>query len=698
VYKIIYGIGLSLLLLGGAAYFKDKPNSLELRPCVDQLTQIHELFPDSADGVKKMLEKAISHSKLHLEALMRVEDKGRTFSNTIIQLDQAIEELHIAQAALYVLTLASPSEEVREAASQAVTQLRSYTLDACTLHEGVYKAVHAYDARLMKEQHELISPEQRYFLAELLKEFKRNGLELSQKKRARATELQKEFAQLAITFDTNIAASRDTVAVARDELKGMDEGFMRSFTFKTEEKNSIPLDQTTVKRILERCEVASTRKKFYQAFMRRAYPENEKVLSRMVAVGDELARELGYESYAHFALDEQMVKTPERAQEFLSMLLDSSRTIVQREFTLLKQGLPPSVVLKDGKFQPWDVAFVYDVYKRKHLQLDEALVSQYFPLEYTLPALLRIYEDFFGLSFVKLPKVDLWHKDLRAYAVYRKGQYRGTIILDLFPRPHKFTHAGHITVVPSLYDRCGPLLPGVGVLVTNFEAPQPDKPSLLKRSDVVVFFHEFGHALHALLGATTLASVSGTSTKQDFVEMPSQLLEEWLWSGEILQAISSHVKTHEPLPDAMIQTIIASKHFDAGDMILRQLFYAHLSLAFFLKGGQKPLSGLWQKLGDEIRFHIASDPENKGYCSFIHLSGYGPRYYGYLWSKVFALDLFGTIVQSGLRNAATGDRYITQILSKGGGKDPNELLIDFLGRKPSIDAFLKDLQHEQLAG
>jgi thimet oligopeptidase len=265
------------------------------------------------------------------------------------------------------------------------------------------------------------------------------------------------------------------------------------------------------------------------------------------------------------------------------------------------------------------------------------------------------------------------------------------VMLDLFPRPFKYTHAAELTVVPSIQTTQGTFYPSVIFVVANFPPAEGDKPVLLKRDNVITFFHEFGHAIHALLGATELAAFSGTRTKQDFVEMPSQMLEEWVWDPEILKMISSHYITHDPLPDDMIAKIQKIKNFASGDDTLKQLYYAQVSLEYFSPGAEKNVNDIWKKYHERFRSDLVFDPSNQGYCSFGHLMGYGSKYYGYMWSKVFALDLFSAIKSHGLLDRATGERYTNDVIGRGGSSDPAGLIKKFLGRNPSSDAFFKDL-------
>jgi thimet oligopeptidase len=214
---------------------------------------------------------------------------------------------------------------------------------------------------------------------------------------------------------------------------------------------------------------------------------------------------------------------------------------------------------------------------------------------------------------------------------------------------------------------------------------------LLKRSDVSTFFHEFGHALHGLLGRTAIASMSGTSVKRDFVELPSQMLEEWLNDKEILQHISEHYVTGTSLPDELIETILTIKNINSGMFIQRQVYLSLLSLAYFDAGQHKDVEAVMKALYKKMRRYTWYDESDHQFASFGHLTGYAAKYYGYMWSRVFALDLFDTIKQHGLLDPEIGQRYVSTVLSKGGSKDPNELLQDFLGRAPNQEAFIRDL-------
>ncbi|MBA3954635.1 hypothetical protein H0X48_04940, partial [Candidatus Dependentiae bacterium] len=398
---------------------------------------------------------------------------------------------------------------------------------------------------------------------------------------------------------------------------------------------------------------------------------------------------IGFKDYAHLDIDGEMAQTPEKVAAFLSELVTRCEQKVAQEVEHIKAHLPQHIKLTHNQFKPWDRGFIENAYKKQYLALNETKIANYFPLEHTLDKLLEIYEQFFGVTFKKEPVAGLWHPEVELLKVYKNQEFIGTVLLDLFPRAHKYSHACQVGIVPAVR-KANTLHPSVIVVIANFPKPTSTCPALLKRCDVITFFHEFGHALHSLLGITELASFSGAHVKTDFVEMPSQMLEQWMWDPQILKMVSKHYKTGEPLSDELIEAIEKVKNFNEGDHIQGQLFYSFFSLELF-KAGSPESDVLWQELHKKLRPHIALYPESKGYAAFGHLMGYGAKYYAYLWSKVYALDLFAAIKKVGLLNTKMGERYSNDVLAPGGSQEPLILLQNFLGRAPNSDAFFKDL-------
>lgn len=655
------------------------------------LTTIIASFPKTCSQVEGQKNLAMQRAEKEIAHITAIPAAKRTYENTFGAYDAMSTHFGIISARLQLLQLVSPDKEIRQAADQASLELSAFSIEKISFNKDLYMVLKEYACdRASGDQ---LSAEQNYFIHETLKGFQRSGLELSLEKQYEVKEIKKKLSALSIEFSKNIAEDASFIIATKEELQGLDDDFIKNLQKVDKETYKLGMDYPTYFTVMQLCSVAKTRKKMYEAFNNRAYPQNKKVLASIIAARDSLAKLLGYASYAELNLEEEMAKTPERVNQFITHLLPQAQKKEQEEFMRFTKDLPPSVELLDGKMFPWDGAFVGAYYKKKYHNLDEQIISEYFPLESTIEGLLEVYKSFFALDMTHEKVADLWYEDVTLIKLYTKRDkvLLGYIFLDLYPRANKYNHACHITIVPPAKNEDGSKSPSVAVVIANFPKPSADKPALLKRNDVRTFFHEFGHAIHALLGATKVTSFAGTNVKTDFVEMPSQMLEYWLFDRDILKKISCHYVTGESLPDDLIDTIIELKNFGAGSETTRQLALAQLSLHMFGPGAEKDIDALMYSIWEKTVLHHVLDKENHFYTSFGHLTDYGARYYGYLWSKVFAADLFYFIKQHGLLNPEIGTRYADTVLAPGGSIDPDQLLKNFLGREPNQEAFLKDL-------
>ncbi|MBA3752075.1 Zn-dependent oligopeptidase [Candidatus Dependentiae bacterium] len=680
------------------SYIRNSSEVLEARPAMNVLDTIGGLFPKSKQEIDDLVTKTEKDSRARLEKICGYHPKQRTFSNTMRALDLAEERFSIVQASLSVLSMASPDKEVRDASQQALMRLGSFAVDSFISNPLLYNACVEYESLLKSPQSkEKLTKEERYFVDQRISDLSEQGFDKPQEIQEEIKKLQKEINDLSLAFQMNIAKDKRHIEVSREGLVGLDDEFIDSLQ-KTESGHyRIGVDEPTYNRISDECSVEETRKKLYKQFAQRGYPANEEVLASLICLRDRLAHLLGYSSYADYDISDQMAKTPDAVEAFLADMSKRTQIKASKEIEALKKELPVGVTLAPhGLLYPWDIRYLQHNYKKNHLEYDEQVVAEYFPFEHTFKSLLGVYEKFFGLNFKKIEAPKVWHKDVECLAVYKKGSYLGTVFLDLFPRENKFTHAAQLTIVPSVKTVQGKLSPSVLFVVANFPPARGDKPSLLTRKDVATFFHEFGHAIHALVGSTELASFAGTNVKGDFLEMPSQMLEEWMWEPAILKLISKHYKTGQPLPDDLIEKIRLSKNLFSGTFVLNMLFGSYISLAYFLPPAKKDVNALWKSTYMRLYPYMYYDSDNRGYCAFLHLPPYGAKYYGYLWSRVYAADLFYAIkAQDGLLNNVVGERYINQVIGKGGSEDPAVLLKSFLGRDPQSDAFFKDIGVEK---
>lgn len=658
------------------------------------IEDLKALFPKTPQEIDELALRSIQSAQKSLEDIIALKPEERTFQNTAFALDQitAFSDFAITATVIEMLEYVHPDAAMRETTHNATIKIKNFFVDAVSNNKALYEAFKEY--ALGNANSETLHADQRYFIQETMDDFKRSGLDLSSGELEQIKKLNKDIATLEQNFEANIAADTRTITVHHKELAGLADDFINSLKRSENGDYIVGTDYPTYYTVMENCTVAKTRKKIWELFAHRAYPINDVILKELIAKRDELARALGFASFNHLNIDSQMAKTPERVTQFLQELVEKSHVKAAQEYGLFKLDLPEGVIVTpEGKFSSWDVLYTKNRYKKKRLQIDEQVIAEYFPMEHTIKGLLAIYEQFLSVRFEQQPISDLWHEDVQLITTYDKtdNALLGFLLLDLYPRPNKFSHACHATLIPATKTKPGVVVPEVSIVIANFPKSTDTKPSLLKRADVNTFFHEFGHAMHGLLGRTYLASQAGTHVKRDFVEMPSQMLEEWLWDKNMLKLISKHYKTGESLTDEEIEKILHLKHFDSGDATQRQVYFSFIALGMFASGEHKDPYLVQRELFVKIRSHVEFNPEDHAYASFGHLGGYASRYYGYLWSKVFALDLFDYIKKFGLLNPEIGKRYVDKVIGMGGSKDPNELLKDFLGREPNSKAFFADL-------
>jgi thimet oligopeptidase len=671
-----------------------RATSLNAQVHQNEVESIIRLFPKTADELKARTALLKKQMEAHLAAIIAIPADERTFEKTMRPLDELIGGYYSQEReAIIVMGYVSPDTALRQASQDAAVQLGQFMLARFKQNSDVYRACKEYvEGNKNKEK---LSDEQNYFINDLMRSFIRSGLDLPEEQRDKVSELEQALIKTMSDFSCAIADDQTKVLLKHNELAGVDEDLIAALPRQDDDTYAVGLDYPTYFAVIKHCTNAKTREKMYIAFRNRACPQNIRVLEEIVAQRDELAHLLGYTSYAAYSLAEEMVGSVDRADNFLQDLVTRADRKAKEEYALLVKELPEGVELAtSGKIQQWDKAFVKERYKEKHFNLDERKVSEYFPTEQTIQGLLEIYAQFFSLEFKDIPAA-LWDADARMIEIIHvpTDTLLGYCILDLHPRSNKFSHACHMSIIRANKNPASPA--SVSVVIANFPKATASKPSLLTLKDVRTFFHEFGHEVHAMFGRTEIKALAGTSTKMDFVELPSQMLEEWLWDKEILKNLSSHYQTGSKSPDALLDTVIALKNFDIGDFILQQSFQSRLSLDYHKEDRNKNTTEILHRLCKDIISTTECCSEDHMQASFGHLTEYGPRYYGYLWSQVFAKDVFDQIKKEGLLNPVVGARYVGAVLSKGGSKDPNDLLKDFLGREPNSDAFFRDLGLDQ---
>jgi thimet oligopeptidase len=649
--------------------------------------EVSALFAWTASEIADYTEQVMKKTEKDIAELVAIPAAQRTYVNTVRTLDSitSYSQASIFSNIMHWLSLMHPEHSIRDAAHAAQARMNSFEVDAIVNNHELFTAVSEYAAQNAPSEN--LTKEESYYLAEILKTYQLSGIHKAPEARAHIASLTKRAAAFSLAFAKNIAENVAELSLNREQLAGVNESFVNSLPCDHEGKYHILPDQVSYLNVMRDCTVEATRQEMTRAFRNRGGSTNDEVLKQLISCRDELARALDFPSYAHLNMARSMAETPERAEAFLHELLKKAKLKVDQEMRLLMDEPSLACLSKEGSFEHWNAGFASSMYNKLHFDLDDNKMAEYFPMNTTIAGIFDIYRTFLGVEFTEISGVPLWHNEARLFALHKNTKFLGYLVFDLHPRPYKRSLAGERVIIPAL-----PGKSAVCVVTASFPRATADRPALWSLAHVTTFFHELGHALHDQLSRTTHAATAGTATMRDFVELPSQMLEVWLSEPSVLKRLSSHYLTGEQLPDDVIDRINRAKMCNIGSFTQQQILFALFSLACYKVGADKDPKKIFDQLHAEVMHRMLPDPKLHMHRSFSHLTNYGAQYYGYLWSQVFARDLFSVIKERGLTNPEVGDAYIDAILSKGGSEHPSQLLRTFLGREPNQDAFLKILE------
>ncbi|HXM19295.1 MAG TPA: M3 family metallopeptidase [Candidatus Tumulicola sp.] len=519
---------------------------------------------------------------------------------------------------------------------------------------------------------------------------RRSGAGLDDATRAQVTKLFDHLNDLQRDFGVALAEDKTTIAISKAEAASLPHSFLATLTA-SGSGYLVPVNEGSIDQFLPNETSGAARQRYYRAYYMRGGQKNVQRLEEAIAVRDQLAHLLGFPTWAAYGLDAKMAKTPERVTAFLSNIDAKLLTKAKSEIAVL-------AALKRSRgdrspFRPWD----YSYYERKLVKskyaVDDAEVRQYFPVEKVIAAVLGIYQKMLSVRFQEITPPDAWAPEVKEFSIVdaASGTPIGWFYLDLYPRPGKYGHFANFGLRPGRVLPDGSYQRPVSSIVGNWPLPEAGKPALLSHDEVVTFFHEFGHCMHGTLSKAKYETLYGTNVRTDFVEAPSQMLENWMWQPSILKEVSSNVKTGAPLPDALIAKMIALKHVDDGVQWTTQDFYATFDMTIHSAGAHVDTTKTWFDLRSKLTAFSAI-PGTYPQASFGHLmGGYDAGYYSYMWSKVFAQDMFTKFQAGGLESPVVGMQYRTDILEPGATEEPDQLMQKFLGRPVSFDAFYKDI-------
>ena len=641
-------------------------------------------------------KKAIENAKNEIDQI--VENSALpNFENTIEALDYTGEQLDRISSIFFNLNAAETNDAIQKIAQEVSPLLTEFSNDIA-LNVALFERVKSvYNAKETLS----LSKEQQTLLDKKYKGFSRNGANLNDAQKEILREIDKEQSQLKLTFGENILAetNRYELLITKPaDLEGLPEGAMEAAKQLAVEKNKegwlFTLDYPSYVPFMTYAKNRGLRKKLALAFGQKGFQndalDNQEIVLKIAQLRFKRAQLLGYETHAHFVLEERMAKTPETVRNFLEDLLSKALPAAKKEFKELEDF---AIKLDHiDRLEKWDSAYYSEKLKQERFNFDDEQLKPYFKLENVIEGAFGVAQKLFGLHFTQSHDIDTYHKDVMTYTVEDSQQNLVAIFYaDFFPRSGKRNGAWMTSYKPQFVKNDKNERPHVSI-VCNFTKPTSTKPSLLTFNEVTTLFHEFGHALHGMLADTIYPSLSGTSVAWDFVELPSQIMENWCYEKEALALFAKHYETGASIPMDLIDKIKAAATFQQGMQTMRQLSFGLLDMNWH---GIDPSEIADVKQHETTAFKETQlFPEVKENCmstAFSHIfqGGYSSGYYSYKWAEVLDADAFEFFKETDLFDPKIAEAFKTNVLSKGGTQDPLELYIKFRGQKPKVEALLK---------
>ncbi len=639
--------------------------------------------PDAASALTRGADHLVAGCRADLEqaraaaAALKAMPAPRHTGAALATFDAAFSALAEAGNRAGLARNVHPDASVRDAA-EACEQEVAALATQLSLDRGLYDALAGLDPAGLDGT-------ARFFLEKSLRDFRRGGVDRDGATRARVQALQEELVRIGQEFGRVIRDDVRRLELDPAALDGMPADWRLAHPPGQGGTVSVSTDATDYGPFMTYARSPSARAELWRLYRLRGHPRNLEVLSRMLSRRAELAALLGHPSWAAYVAEDKMIGSERAAAEFIERIAGLSRARMERDYAQLLARQRADAPAAE-RVEPWDSSWLVERIKVEQYGFDAQSVRPYLEYGRVRDGLLELTGLLLGVEYRRVAGAPAWHPDVESYDVLdlEDGRPLGRVHLDMHPRPGKYKHFAQFTLAHGV---AGVRLPE-GVLVCNFPQPRPGAPALLEHGEVRTFLHELGHLLHHVLGGQTrFAGHSGVATEWDFVEVPSQMLEEWVWDPGVLARFARHVETGQPVPAELVARMKAADEYGKGLQVGQQMFYAALSLELH----RRPAEGLdTTALLAELQPRYTPFRHVEGTFfqeSFGHLDGYSAIYYTYMWSLVIAKDLFGEFKRAGLLDQATARRYRKAVLEPGGSRPAAELVREFLGRPSGFEAY-----------
>jgi thimet oligopeptidase len=679
---------LTILLIVAGLVSCTKIDKKMKNPFFNELNQIIDFKSITTKNITEATTESIDIAREALKDIYQINNDERTYQNTVLALDDIYNNLMKVNEITSLLAYVHPNDEIRNECLKSIGDFGKF-FNEISLDEDLYNTIKTYS--LKEEAKQLLGPEKKY-LVETVEDFERNGFALSKEKRVKLKKIQDKLSDLGIQFDSNISSYEDFLIVKDEEIEGLPDDYKKAH--KQEDGTyKIGLEYPSYVPFMKYSKSDKARKELTKKYKNTAADKNLEVLKQILIERENMAKLLGYNTFAEYRIENRMAKNPKNVWGFENSLKVKVREKAERDYSELLEIKQNYTNNKNvNKIESWEASFYNNILLKEKYDLDNQKLKEYFEVGNVIDGLFKISQHLYGVKFEQVKNPSVWNDEVLFYEVKENNILIARFYLDLYPRKDKYNHAAMFGMIPG--KKIGDIyqIPTAS-LVCNFPKATDDKPALMPHNDVETFFHEFGHLMHDLLTKSELASQAGTNVARDFVEMPSQIFENWAWDYDALSLFAKHYKTGEVLPKEFHEKMVAAKNVGSGLQVLQQIFYGTLDMTFhdiYDPNGTKTTTELVKELQNEITMFDFQD-DTHFEAGFGHLNGYAAGYYSYLWALVFADDMFSVFEVNGVMDQNTGLKLRKIVLERGSTIDEMEIVKEFLGREPNEKAFLKSI-------
>jgi thimet oligopeptidase len=645
------------------------------------------------EAVETSMKNAIAKANAALDQIGAQDLSKVTFKSTVIALDDVTYEASLAANRATIIKETNTNPAMRTAAENAVKAFEDWAVGV-DYREDVYKAIKAF-----ADTHPKLSGEDEKLLKETLRDYRRAGLELPPDQRNEVEELRKELSKLGTDFDSNIVNANAPVMFSKADLDGLPESFFASPGIKTSDDVYTVMANVTwqFNTVQENAKKEATRKQLYIVRETLAKDKNVPVLNQMLALRNEIALRLGYKSWDDYQTEVKMAKTGMNAEKYINDLVTGIQPKFDSEIAELQKLKAADTNDPSAKIMVWDWRYYSNQLNKQKYAVDKEALRAYFPFQKVLDGMFNIYQSIFGLKFEKIVAPYKWIDDLQLSLVTDSttGEPLGMFYLDMFPREGKFNHFAQFDIISGKLLPNGKYQRPTVALLCNFPPATGDAPSLMTHQDVETLFHEFGHALHSIVTRAKYGRFAGTHVPGDFVEAPSQMLQNWVWDKKVLDTFAADYKDpSKKIPAEIVKRLNDAKLANAGVLYRRQFAFASLDLALHDPHPEEmPYDSVAISNPILEKVFLPIDPSTTFVSYFGHLNGYDAGYYGYAWADAIAADMATVFekAKDGYLDKQAGMKLRREIYEPGDSRDVNESIEKFLGRKQSIEPFLKKI-------